>query len=98
MEADLTRSVPKPVLRLAAVLLFSPIVFSTLAVTPAAAQQTMVTSEKIWQSIKDDVLGNRPVSEEAIGVVRLEAPKRAQDAALVPSTFFSIPRRKTSSR
>lgn len=92
MEAYLIRSTPNPVLRLAAALLFFPIVFSGLAATPAAAQQTMVTSENIWQSMKDDVLGNRPVSEEAIGVVRLEAPKRAQDAALVPVDVYLDPK------
>jgi sulfur-oxidizing protein SoxY len=60
-------------------------------VGPASAQQTMVSSEKIWDSIKGDVLGERPVVEDT-GTVRLEAPKRAQDAALVPVDVFLDPK------
>jgi sulfur-oxidizing protein SoxY len=88
MEANVIPSTLKPVLRLAGAFLVVPLVFSVLPVAPVAAQQTMVTSEKIWQSIKHDVLGNRPVSEEATNLVRLEAPKRAQDAALVPVDVY----------
>ena len=50
---------------------------------PAAAQQSMAGSEKIWASMKGDVLGDRPILLDT-GLVRIEAPKRAQDAALVP--------------
>ena len=58
----------------------------------ASAQQTMVSSEKIWQNMKADVFGDRPISEEGAGIVRLEAPKRAQDAALVPVDVFLDPK------
>ena len=63
---------------------------SPLAVGAASAQQTMVSSEKIWESIKGDVLGERAVVEDT-GTVRLEAPKRAQDAALVPVDVYLEP-------
>lgn len=86
------RSFPKPNIRLAAALLFAAAAFSVLPLDTAAAQQTMVTSEKIWQSIKGDILGELPVSEEDTGIVRLEAPKRAQDAALVPVDVYLDPK------
>ncbi len=50
---------------------------------PATAQQSMAGSETIWAAMKGDVLGDRPILLDT-GLVRIEAPKRAQDAALVP--------------
>lgn len=58
----------------------------------AAAQQSMAGSEKIWASLKGDVLGDRPVLLDT-GLVRIEAPKRAQDAALVPVDIYIDPAR-----
>ena len=59
-------------------------------VGPASAQQTMASSDKIWDSIKGDVFGDRPILVDT-GLVRIEAPKRAQDAALVPVDIFIDP-------
>lgn len=71
----------------AALLLACAPIASVLITGPAAAQQTMVSSEKIFQSMKQDVFGDRTLIEDT-GVVRIEAPKRAQDAALVPVDIF----------
>jgi sulfur-oxidizing protein SoxY len=57
---------------------------------PAAAQQSMAGSEKIWAALKGDVLGDRPILLDT-GLVRIEAPKRAQDAALVPVDIYIDP-------
>ena len=56
----------------------------------AAAQQTMASSEKIWASLKGDVFGERQIVSDT-GLVRIEAPKRAQDAALVPVDIYIDP-------
>ena len=58
--------------------------------TPAAAQQSMESSEKIWTGLKGDVFGERPILADT-GLVRIEAPKRAQDAALVPVDIYIDP-------
>lgn len=59
-----------------------------LAATPsgtAMAQQTTTpeVSAKQWEGLKTDVFGNHPILLNT-GVVTLNAPKRAQDAAIVP--------------
>lgn len=56
----------------------------------AAAQQTMASSDKIWASFKGDVFGERQIISDT-GLVRIEAPKRAQDAALVPVDIYIDP-------
>lgn len=48
--------------------------------TPPAADQP---SEETWNSIKGDIFKNRPI-EDGTGLVALDAPRRAEDAALVP--------------
>ncbi|WP_442578826.1 quinoprotein dehydrogenase-associated SoxYZ-like carrier [Mesorhizobium sp. ASY16-5R] len=53
----------------------------------ARAQQTMASSEKIWSSLKGDVFGDRAILADT-GLIRIEAPKRAQDAALVPVDIY----------
>jgi sulfur-oxidizing protein SoxY len=57
---------------------------------PAAAQQSMAGSEKIWAALKGDVLGDRPILLDT-GLIRIEAPKRAQDAAIVPVDIYIDP-------
>ena len=47
------------------------------------AQSTPDESNKLWEGLKTDVFGNRPI-KLGTGLVTLVAPKRAQDAALVP--------------
>lgn len=61
-----------------------------LCAEPAFAQQSMAGSEKIWTSLKGDVLGDRPILLDT-GLIRIEAPKRAQDAALVPVDIYIDP-------
>lgn len=56
-----------------------------LAPQPAGAQQTPASSDEIWQSFKGDVFGDQALVEDD-GLVAIEAPKRAEDAALVPIT------------
>jgi sulfur-oxidizing protein SoxY len=43
-------------------------------------------SEDTWNSIKDDIFKGRPILDGS-GLVALEAPKRAEDAAIVPITM-----------
>jgi sulfur-oxidizing protein SoxY len=50
---------------------------------PAAAQSTQEDSNKLWDGLKRDVFGDRPI-QLGTGLVTLVAPKRAQDAGLVP--------------
>ncbi len=57
---------------------------------PAVAQQTMKSSERIWNAFKGDVFGERAILLDT-GLVRIEAPKRAQDAALVPVDIYIDP-------
>jgi sulfur-oxidizing protein SoxY len=57
---------------------------------PAQAQQTQASSERIWQDLKGDVFGDRTIVSDT-GLVRIEAPKRAQDAALVPIDIYIDP-------
>ena len=56
----------------------------------ARAQQTMVSSDKIWAGLKGDVFGDRAILADT-GLIRIEAPKRAQDAALVPVDIYIDP-------
>jgi sulfur-oxidizing protein SoxY len=56
----------------------------------AAAQQTTTSSERIWTSLKGDVFGERAILLDT-GLVRIEAPKRAQDAAIVPVEIYIDP-------
>lgn len=62
---------------------------------PASAQQSMASSERIWKAIQGDVLGDRPILLDT-GLVRIEAPKRAQDAALVPVDIYVDPAKASS--
>jgi sulfur-oxidizing protein SoxY len=56
------------------------------------AQETPPTpSEETWNSIKDDIFKGRPILDGG-GLVSLEAPRRAEDAAIVPiSVRFTPP-------
>ncbi|MBZ9655577.1 quinoprotein dehydrogenase-associated SoxYZ-like carrier [Phyllobacterium lublinensis] len=49
----------------------------------ANAQGTSVPESTTWNSLKGDVFGQQAIAP-ADGVVSIEAPKRAEDAALVP--------------
>ncbi|MHC1551413.1 quinoprotein dehydrogenase-associated SoxYZ-like carrier [Phyllobacterium sp. K27] len=55
------------------------------AVSPVTAESQNVSAPEAatWKSLKNDVFGSRPI-EQGEGIVRIEAPKRAEDAAVVP--------------
>lgn len=57
---------------------------------PAYAQAANERSQAIWTSLKTDVFEDREIRKDT-GFVRIEAPKRAQDAAIVPVDIFIDP-------
>jgi sulfur-oxidizing protein SoxY len=71
--------------------IFSRVIFPALMVAlyvamPAAAVAQAVTeqpSEETWNSIKGDIFKDRPILDGS-GLVILDAPRRAEDAAVVP--------------
>ena len=65
--------------------LFLAFGIAALATLPAHAEEDAATRVERWQDLKHAVFGDRTVSEGA-GVIALDAPARAQDAALVPIT------------
>jgi sulfur-oxidizing protein SoxY len=73
---------PSRIGRLAAVTL-------AFAAAPALAQE-----ETTWASLKTQILGERP-TEDGAGLVELVAPKRAEDAAIVPVEVRVRARRAT---
>jgi sulfur-oxidizing protein SoxY len=56
---------------------------SYLAVSSAARAQAEQPSEETWNSIRGDIFKNRPVLDGS-GLVVLDAPRRAEDSAIVP--------------
>ncbi|TIX06447.1 MAG: quinoprotein dehydrogenase-associated SoxYZ-like carrier [Mesorhizobium sp.] len=72
--------------------IFAAIILGTLFGSSGAAhaQQTAASSDRIWQDLKGDVFGDRAILIDT-GVVRVEAPKRAQDAAIVPVDIYIDP-------
>lgn len=56
-----------------------------VGVAPLSAARAVAAdeSEATWTSIKPDIFGDKPI-EEASPIVSLDAPKRAEDAAIVP--------------
>ena len=58
--------------------------------SPVFAQSTPDESAKLWEGLKTDVFGDRPILL-ATGLVTLVAPKRAQDAGLVPIDIMIDP-------
>jgi sulfur-oxidizing protein SoxY len=63
---------------------------ASLALSSAARAQD-AESEHTWQGLKPMFFGDRPI-DEAPGYVTLDAPSRAEDAALVPVTLKFLPR------
>lgn len=64
--------------RLAAVIAMAVVFF-------AQADGTARAEEDIWPSLRNEVFGSRAIAEND-GVVALDAPERAEDAAVVPLT------------
>jgi sulfur-oxidizing protein SoxY len=56
---------------------------SYFAGSPAARAQAEQPSEATWNSIKGDIFKNRPILDGS-GLVILDAPRRAEDSAIVP--------------
>jgi sulfur-oxidizing protein SoxY len=56
------------------------------ALFPAMAEESEGDRAGRWHDLKQAVFGGRPV-QEGTGVIALDAPARAQDAALVPITI-----------
>lgn len=50
---------------------------------PARAQSPAATASPTWDSLKTDIFGDRTI-EAAKGLITIEAPARAEDAAIVP--------------
>src|ERR1700723_3588949 len=65
---------------LIAVLCFAP---PPVASAQSAAAGSEQPSEETWNSIKGDIFKDRPILDGA-GLVFLDAPRRAEDAAVVP--------------
>ncbi len=51
--------------------------------SPAALAQAEQPSEETWNSIRGDIFKNRPILDGS-GLVILDAPRRAEDSAIVP--------------
>lgn len=60
--------------------LMAAVYFATPPVARAQAEQP---SEETWNSIKGDIFKNRPILDGS-GLVVLDAPRRAEDSAIVP--------------
>ena len=60
--------------------------FSLVAAAALALAGTAARADDPWPDIQRDVFDNRPILEED-GAVTLEAPYRAEDAAIVPLTM-----------
>ncbi|MGH6762058.1 MAG: quinoprotein dehydrogenase-associated SoxYZ-like carrier [Phyllobacterium sp.] len=61
---------------------------------PVMAQSTSIPQSAIWDSLKVDVFGERAIGQ-AKGFVTIEAPARAEDAAIVPIDLHFKPDEKT---
>ncbi len=57
---------------------------SMMALTAASVPAQTPQKDDTWPAIKQNMFGDRAVSEQAEAVVALEAPDRAEDAATVP--------------
>ena len=64
-----------------------PLLFATLCVTAPVTVRAQSAqdqpSEETWNSIRGDIFKDRPILDGA-GLVVLDAPRRAEDAAIVP--------------
>jgi sulfur-oxidizing protein SoxY len=56
---------------------------TTVAASSAAAQDADPAASAVWQKVHDSLFANAPIAA-ADGVVTLDTPKRAEDAAIVP--------------
>lgn len=61
--------------------------------SPASASDN---NEAIWSALKQSYFGDRPIREQANDLLLIEAPKRAEDAAIVPVTIKSALKQTTA--
>ncbi|KXF77816.1 quinoprotein dehydrogenase-associated SoxYZ-like carrier [Paramesorhizobium deserti] len=59
------------------------VLLGAFPISPGQAEETSVPESATWSSLKPDVFGNRGI-EAASGIIAIDAPKRAEDAAIVP--------------
>ena len=53
----------------------------------AAPETAENANNERWQALRKSLFPNRPISEDAAGVIELDTPTRAADAAVVPIAF-----------
>lgn len=64
--------------------LVAALALASLSAAGLAAPEARPGDAERWQSIRSGLFGERPINENAAGIVELEAPVRAADAAVVP--------------
>ena len=89
VEQDDRRRARSLAARIFAAMMVATVAIAGLA-SAAHAQATQGPSTKIWDGLKTDVFGDRPIQVDT-GLITIEAPKRAQDAALVPVDIYIDP-------
>jgi sulfur-oxidizing protein SoxY len=67
-----------------AVLFAAVAAISPSVATAALAQTTREESQAIWASLKPDIFGEKPIAMADPATLQVVAPKRAQDAGIVP--------------
>ena len=72
--------------------IFKLLVFTStlLAFSGAFAVQAEGAKKPLWPALKVAYFGNKPIEKNAKDLLVLEAPKRAEDAAVVPITIKSL--------
>ena len=78
---------PRPLMRQVARLaagIFAAVLILASPMLPVQAQTSRAQSAEIWNSFKADIFGARPIEMAELGALQVIAPKRAQDAGLVP--------------
>ncbi|MGH8503586.1 MAG: quinoprotein dehydrogenase-associated SoxYZ-like carrier [Gammaproteobacteria bacterium] len=63
--------------------------FLVIAANGSAHAAVSEVEQRIWDSLKQTHFGDRPIADGA-GVIGLEAPARAEDAAIVPITIKDL--------
>ena len=62
-----------------------------LAPAPLLAQTTQAESQEIWKSLQPDIFGGRQIKMADPAALQVIAPKRAQDAGIVPVDIAIAP-------
>lgn len=70
--------------------IFSFLIFVTALLSLGLPAQAVTPQEPLWPSLKVDYFGDRAIREDANDLLVIEAPKRAEDAAIVPVSIKSL--------